>query len=71
MQDHTHAPTAQKSTGANTYMSLYMYNTMLAKIEGTKYAVFFIFSTWFCALMISVPPLLGWSEYVPENSGLT
>ena len=58
-------------TALSIQRCLYMYNTMLAKIEGTKYAVFFIFSTWFCALMISVPPLLGWSEYVPENSGLT
>lgn len=34
----------------------------------TKVAIFII---WFLSSMIAFPPLLGWSEYVPEESGLS
>ena len=41
------------------------------KISRYRTSCLIIVSIWLYTLTVSVPPFLGWGEFVPETSGLT
>ena len=48
----------------------YVFNPTFASINGSECAIGLICLIWTLASAIALPPLLGWSEFVPESSGL-
>ena len=48
----------------------YVYDPAYASINGSECASVLLGIIWTLASAISLPPLFGWSEFVPESSGL-
>ena len=47
----------------------YVFNPAFASVNGPDCAWILLGIIWSLAGAIALPPLFGWSEYVPENSG--
>lgn len=55
-----------RTFGTSPYFVEVVLNTISLRLG--SYSV--ICLTWGCALALALPPLLGWSYYLPESNGI-